>query len=133
MKDLDTRIAETTQKITEKLLSTPVGGASETRGDADTFFGLNQKLLDLARFHRNFIKLQYGDEEFLFRALSFVEEVMLPSISGPELTGNWFHYTLQTVINIGRPMLGPTGTDAYDFLNDMESGVKRMRELSFSS
>jgi hypothetical protein len=131
MKDIDERLAEVIQKITGKLMNVTSENINTDTFDSEAFYRLNKKLLDLARFHRRFIKLQYGEEELVYRAVCYIEEVMLPSISGPELTGNWFHYTLQTVINIARPMLGPSGADGYDFLNDMDKGLQQMREMSF--
>jgi hypothetical protein len=134
MKDIDQRIAVVLGKITEKLTSVPAEDLSVDDDDqADAFIMLNKKLNDLVRFHRSFVKLQYGEEEIVYRAVCFVEEVMLPSISGPELSGNWFHYTLQTLINIARPIKGPEGSEAYRYLDDVDDGVQRMREMSLLS
>lgn len=132
--DIDQRIAVVLVKITEKLMSVPaVELGVVTDAQADAFLALNKKLTDLVRFHRSFILLQYGDDDLVYRAVCYVEEVMLPSISGPELTGNWFHYTLQTLINTARPIAGPKGSEAYAFLDDMDNGVKRMRDMSLLS
>ena len=132
MKDIDQRIAAVLLQITAKLVTVPEED-SESDETADRFFMLNKKLNDLVRFHRSFVQLQWGEEEVVFRAVCFVNEVMLPSISGQDVNGNWFHFSLQTVLNIVRPIKGPESADGYALLNDMEIGVKQMREMSILS
>lgn len=132
--DIDQRIAVVLVKITEKLVNIPSGDlAALTDEQIDAFILLNKKLNDLVRFHRSFVQLQWGEEEVVYRAVCFVEEVMLPSISGPDLSGAWFHFTFQTVLNIARPIKGPEGPDAFAFLGDMDNGIIQMREMNLVS
>ena len=134
MKDIDQRISLVLLKITEKLTNVAATDlAPDDETQADTFIALNTKLNDLVRFHRSFVQLQWGEQEIVYRAVCFVEEVMLPSISGPELSGDWFQFTLQTVLNIARPIKGPEGPDAYALLDDMDGGIRQMREISLLS
>ena len=132
-RNIDERLASALQRITEKLVGAMAAEHENEDDQAEAFTLLHKKLSDLVRFHRAFIKLQYGDDEFVLRAVCFVEEVMMPSISGPDVSGAWFHFTLQTAINIARPIKGPEGSEGYAFLNELDRGVKQMREMSLLS
>lgn len=130
MKDLDQRIAVLLLEITEKLTNVSAKSLNPDDAQSKQFIALNQKLNDLVQFHRSFIKLQWGEDELVFRVACFVNEVMLPSISGPELSGSSFHYSLQTVLNIVRPIKGPQSKGGYTVLDEMDRGIERMRDLS---
>lgn len=124
MSSLDTRIEKVCWRISARL-----NAAHDTGGEVGSvmdYIDLHTQLVDLALFHREFIRLQDGDEEVVYRAICFMEEVLLTPFSGISKDGRWFFHNLQSLLSIVAGN-GRMCSETKLFLDDLERGINRMR------
>ena len=129
MSSLDTRIEKVCWRISARL-----NAARDTGGEVGSvleYMDLHTKLVDLAHFHREFLRLRGEDEEAVYRAICFMEEVLLTPFSGAVQGEKWFYNNLQTLLAI----VSGTGRmcrDTKRFLDDLQKGIEKMRSTEDS-
>lgn len=124
MSSLDTRIEKVCWRLSARLNSSVDTGGEI--GSVMEYIDLHTKLVDLTNFHREYLRMQGKDEEIVYRAVCFMEEVLLTPYSGAQDSPKWFYYNLHTLIAVA------TGTghmcrETKEFLNDLTNGIDKLR------
>ena len=124
MSSLDTRIEKVCWRLSARL-----NAAKDTAGEVGSvleYIDLHSKLVDLANFHREHIRFRDGDEEMVYRAICFMEEVLLTPFSGANAGAEWFYYNLQTLLALTSGQ-GTMCNDTKRFLDDLQNGIDKFR------
>jgi hypothetical protein len=124
LSSLDTRIEKVCWRISARLNS-----GKNTGGEAGSvmeYIDLHTKLVDLAHFHREHARFRGGDEEVVYRAICFMEEVLLTPFSGASESPRWFYNNLHTLLVIASGN-GSMCKETKRFLNDLTTGIEKMK------
>ena len=124
MSSLDTRIEKVCWRISARL-NAAVDSGGEV-GSVMEYIDLHTKLVDLAQFHRDFLRFRDADEEMVYRAICFMEEVLLTPFSGTEQSPRWFYHNLHTLLTLATGR-GRMCSETKLFLDDLASGIERFR------
>jgi len=128
MDTLDDRFDKLCWRISTKLTQSH-GAARTTASGVVEYFDMHTKLCNVAKFHRDFVAMQGGDEEVVYRALCYIEQAVLTPYSGTNHDADWLHYSLQILLGVAHPyrQIGP---DAKKFLDDMRRGIDSASEIT---
>jgi hypothetical protein len=125
LSSLDTRIEKICWRISARLNSgKPTGGEV---GSVMEYIELHTKLVDLAHFHREYVRFRGGDEEVVHRAICFMEESLLNPFSGATDGAKWFYYNLHTLVTLAIGN-GRLSGETKLFLNDLQTGLDTLRK-----
>jgi len=120
LSSLNTRIEKVCWRLSARLNS-----AVDTDGEVGSvmdYIDLHTKLVDLANFHREYLRMQDKDEEIVYRAVCFMEEVLLTPFSGAATGPKWFYYNLHTLLALASGK-GNMCNETKEFLNDLSRGI----------
>ena len=127
MESLDDRIDRVCWRLSTRLSQSRVPD-NDASGNIVAYFDTHTKLCDIAKFHRDFIRMQGGNEEAVYRALCFVEEAVLTPYSGTDRGTEWVYFSLHILLSVVYPHRR-LGCTALTFLDDLNAGIEKMRGL----
>jgi hypothetical protein len=124
MDGLEERIERICWHISAKLSG---GNTNAEASGVLDYLGLHTKLIDLVRFHLEYIQMQNGDPEVVYRALCFMADYMVTPFSGATNPSLWFYHNFHTLLTLTYANKS-IGNEAKKFLDDLEAGIKKLRE-----
>jgi hypothetical protein len=99
-------------------------------GKADTgtiaYFDLHTRLVDLANFHRDVLRIDGGNEETVHHALAFIEEMLVSPLGGASQPALWFGTTLHTLMTIVYAK-GKVQDGGKAFLKELSKSIKALQ------
>jgi len=122
MDPLTEKIDSSCWRISARLTANDSG----SNGTLD-YIDLHTAMMDFVGFHRDILKLENADEEIVYNALCFIEELLLTPVSGPRQPEHWFRTTLHTLMTIYYAK-GKVQDGGKRFLKELSKSIKTLQD-----